>query len=160
MASEGSNSYEKTSVIRGHHIYKSIWTLFIGEELVVEAQDGNEHNKHIVAVMKDGRVVKNIPRCISWVSWFFLLRGGCILYCVTGKLGAKAWSQPRPDENALIHAMASASSTQRLFKAQRLLPMWLNLDLAYKQGRRLFEGGFYSRIYNKPFHRHHKANNV
>ena len=31
IASEGSDNYEKTSVIRGHHIYKSFWILFIGE---------------------------------------------------------------------------------------------------------------------------------
>ena len=58
MASEGSDSYEKTSVIRGHHIYKSVWIPFIGEELIVEAEDGNEHKEHAVAVMKDGCVVR------------------------------------------------------------------------------------------------------
>ena len=65
MASEGSDSYEKTSVIRGHHIYKSVWIPFIGEELVVEAEDGN---KSAVAVMKDGCVVGDFPRCVSRVS--------------------------------------------------------------------------------------------
>ena len=85
MASEGSDSYEKTSVIRGHHIYKSVWTPFIGEELVVEAEDGNEHDKNAVAVMKDGCVVRHVP-CISRVSWFFLKCGGRILCrVVTGK---------------------------------------------------------------------------
>ena len=64
MASEGSDSYEKTSVIRGHHIYKSVWTPFIGEELVVKAEDGNEHDEaeHAVAVMKEGCVVGHVPR--------------------------------------------------------------------------------------------------
>ena len=34
MASQGSReTYEKASVIRGHHVYKTVWTLFIGEEL-------------------------------------------------------------------------------------------------------------------------------
>ena len=62
MASEGSEGYEKMSVIRGHHIYKSVWTPFIEEELMVEAEDGNEH---AVAVKKDGCVVGHVPRCIS-----------------------------------------------------------------------------------------------
>ena len=86
MASEGSDSYEKMSVIRGHHIYKSVWIPFIGEELVVEAEDSN---KHAVAVMKDGCVVGHVPHCVSRVSWFFLKRGGHILCYVTrkGKLG-------------------------------------------------------------------------
>ena len=85
MASEGSDSYEKTSVIGGHHIYKSVWIPFIGEELVVEAEDGNEHDKNAVAVMKDGCVVGHVPRCISRVSWFFLKCGGRILCRFTGK---------------------------------------------------------------------------
>ena len=79
MATQCSDSYEKTSVIRGQHIYKSIWTPIIGEELVLEAQDDNEHDKHAVAVMKDGCVVGHVPRSISQVSWFYLKRGGHIL---------------------------------------------------------------------------------
>ena len=65
MASKGSDSYEKTSVIRGHHIYTSVWILFIREELVAEAEDSNEHDKNAVAVKKDGCVVGPIPCCIS-----------------------------------------------------------------------------------------------
>ena len=33
MASLGSDYYEKASVVKGHHIYKAIWTPMIGEEL-------------------------------------------------------------------------------------------------------------------------------
>ena len=68
-------------MIRGHHIYKSVWTPFIGEELVLEAEDGNEH---AVAVMVSC-VVGHVPRCISRVSRFFLKRGGGILCRITGK---------------------------------------------------------------------------
>ena len=64
MASQCSDSYEKMSVIRGHHIYKSIRTPIIGEELVLEAQDDNEHDKHAVGVMKDGCVIGHVPRSI------------------------------------------------------------------------------------------------
>ena len=85
MASEGSDNYEKTSVISGHHIYKSVWTPSIEEELVVKAEDGNKHYKHAVAVMKNGCVVGHVPRCIFRVSWFFVKRGGHILCHVTGK---------------------------------------------------------------------------
>ena len=98
MASEGSDSYEKTSMIRGHHIYKSTWTPFIWEELVVKAEAGNEHDEHAVAVMKDGCVIGHVPRCISRVSWFFPKRGGHILCRVTGKrkLGLVWRSRPFP----------------------------------------------------------------
>ena len=44
-------------------MYMSVWIPFIGEELVVEAQDGNKYDKHAVAVMKDrGCVVGHVPR--------------------------------------------------------------------------------------------------
>ena len=59
MATQCSDSYEKTSVITGHHNYIQvyIWTPIIGKELFLEAQEDNEHDKHAVAVMKDGCVV-------------------------------------------------------------------------------------------------------
>ena len=54
MASLGSNYYEKVSVVKGHHIYKAIWTPMIGEELPVQSEDNNYHNEHTIAVMMDG----------------------------------------------------------------------------------------------------------
>ena len=56
---------EKKSMVRGHHIYKSIWTPAIGKDLLLEAEDGNEHDKHAVAVMKDCCIVGHAPRSIS-----------------------------------------------------------------------------------------------
>ena len=79
MATQCSDSDENTSVIRDHHIYRSIWTPIIGEKLVFEAQDDNEHDKLAVAVMKDGCIVGHVPRSISQVLWFYLKRGGHIL---------------------------------------------------------------------------------
>ena len=83
MASQESReTYEKASVIRGHHVYKTVWTPFIGQELSLKAEDGNAH---AVAVMKDGSVVGHIPRSLSTVSWYFLKRGGHISCRVTGR---------------------------------------------------------------------------
>ena len=62
MANQCSDSYEKTSMIRGHHIYKSVWTPIIEEQLVLEAQDDNEYSKYAIGVMKNGCVVKHV-RC-------------------------------------------------------------------------------------------------
>ena len=33
MASQGEDRHEVASVIRGHHVYKSVWTPMVGEEL-------------------------------------------------------------------------------------------------------------------------------
>ena len=50
MASLGSDYYEKARVVKGHHIYKAIWTPVIGEELPAQAEDRNDYDEHTVAV--------------------------------------------------------------------------------------------------------------
>ena len=54
--------YEKESVVRGHHIYKASWTPSIGEELPVQREDGNQHDDHAVAVMKNGDMAERAQR--------------------------------------------------------------------------------------------------
>ena len=41
------------SVIRGHHISKTVWTPRFGEELTVEKEADNAHDRHAVAVLPD-----------------------------------------------------------------------------------------------------------
>ena len=53
-----ASRHEKSSIIRGHHIYKSIWTPFIGGKLAVADEEGNEQDCHTVAVMKDCHIVR------------------------------------------------------------------------------------------------------
>lgn len=78
-------TYEKSSVVKGHHIYKFVWTPVIGEELQTKLEQNNEHDRHAVAVMRDDQIVGHLPRSISRVSRFFLSRGGVIVCRVTGK---------------------------------------------------------------------------
>ena len=87
MASQGppDSRFVKSSVVRGHHVYKAVWIPALREELIVKAEDGNAHDEHAMAVVKEGNVVGHMPRSISRVSWFFLKRGGRILCRVTGK---------------------------------------------------------------------------
>ena len=56
MASLGSDYYEKASVVKGHHVYKAVWTPFLGEELSVQPEDHNDHDEHAIAVTRDGHV--------------------------------------------------------------------------------------------------------
>ena len=58
MASQVEDRHERASVIRGHHVYKSVWTP------MVAAEDDNEHDRYTIAVMKDGYVVGHIPRSL------------------------------------------------------------------------------------------------
>ena len=64
-------SYQKVSVARGHRIYKVVWTPEVGEVLKVRTEDGNEH---AIAVVKDGLIIGHVPRSMSHVCWFFLMR--------------------------------------------------------------------------------------
>ncbi len=86
MASLGSHlaSYEKVSVVRGHHIYKVIWTPEVGEVLQVRTEGGNDHDEDAVAVINDGTVVGHVPHSMSRLCWFFLQRGNEMSCCITG----------------------------------------------------------------------------
>ena len=61
--------YEKESIVRGHHVYKSVWTPSTGEVLRALIDDNNEYDRHAVAVVKDDQVVGNVPREIAWISY-------------------------------------------------------------------------------------------
>ena len=54
---------EKHSVLTEHHIYELIWTPIIEEILHLEAEDGNQHDKYTVAVMKK-KTIKSLDTCL------------------------------------------------------------------------------------------------
>ena len=64
------------SVVRGHHIYKRVWTPVMGEKLALKAEDDNSSDARAVAVCKNGDVVGHVPRESAKTVWFFLKRGG------------------------------------------------------------------------------------
>ena len=72
------------SVIRGHHIYKSIWHPILGEQLTLEREDENSHDRHAVSVMKGDAIVGHVPRELSRAYWYFIRHGGTISCEVTG----------------------------------------------------------------------------
>ena len=53
--SMASQTYEKASVIRGHHVYKAVWAPFIGEELPLKAE-----------VFRHTLIVRTLSTCGSW----------------------------------------------------------------------------------------------
>ena len=58
MASQGANSESLCleSVIRGHHVYKRVWSPRIGEQLVLRHEEDNHHDVRAVAIIKDNAV--------------------------------------------------------------------------------------------------------
>lgn len=75
---------ESFVVSRGHHIYKENWTPYLGEILLLQAEEGNVHDRHAVAVLRNNETVGHMPRDLLPVSWFFIKRGGSISCTVTG----------------------------------------------------------------------------
>ena len=87
MASVGDGNeviYLYESVIRGHHVYKRIWTPTTGEILSVNSDPANRHDRFARAVLKVGAIVGHVPREVSRIFQFFLMSGGKIMCEVTG----------------------------------------------------------------------------
>ena len=77
---------EIQSTVRGHHIYKAIWTPVIGEELTVIPEEANDHDPHAIAVLKDEVIVGHVPRELSRILFFFLRRLRSSIVCeITGR---------------------------------------------------------------------------
>ena len=58
------------SVICGHHIYESVWSLILGETVSVDCEHGNLHDRHAVCLLKGGSIVGHVPRELA--KYFFL----------------------------------------------------------------------------------------
>ena len=72
------------AMIRGHHVYKEIWTPVEGEVLPCTREVGNSRDPMAVAVKKGADIVGHVPRKISSICLIFLRRGGSITSRVAG----------------------------------------------------------------------------
>ena len=71
-------TFSVESVIRGHHIYKDIWTPNIGEELICQRELGNLRDPFAVSLLKGTTIVSHVPCKISAICAMFLQTGGTI----------------------------------------------------------------------------------
>ena len=78
------SEYEIESCIRGYHIYKNLWTSFVGESLECNRETDNTEDPYAVCVIK-GRdtIVGHVPRKISAACSLFLRANGTITCIVT-----------------------------------------------------------------------------
>ena len=58
---------EFRSVVRGYHVYRSVWTPVLGELLYTEQELANPEDRYIMSVLKSSTIVGHIPReiCIK-----------------------------------------------------------------------------------------------
>ena len=85
MATKTEETPSIISVVRGHHVYKSVRTPLLEKRLSLRPETGNKHDKYAVSVMKHGGIVDNLPRELLRTGWHFILHGGHVTCEVTGK---------------------------------------------------------------------------
>ena len=77
-------SFAFESVIRGHHIYKSMWCPVLDEELILCEELNNLHDRNAVSIKKEDNVVGHVPRELARVVKKFLRKGGKAICIVSG----------------------------------------------------------------------------
>ena len=77
-------AYQHQSCVRGHHIYKGIWSSTVGEKLKCEREPSSGRDPYAVTVYKRDQVVGHIQRIIPATCSVFIQRGGSIDCTITG----------------------------------------------------------------------------
>ena len=73
------------SVVRGFHVYQTVWTPTINAEHATLQEHGNPEDNYAVAVMNGDVIVGHVPRELSQTFWFFSERGGEVSCKITGR---------------------------------------------------------------------------
>ena len=86
----GAQAFCLNSVVRGHHIYKDIWSSVHGEELHCKREISNVHDLYAVSVFKRGTgIVGHLPKRISTPCHLILRNGGSISCIVNGRCSGR-----------------------------------------------------------------------
>ena len=85
MATQEEAEYKVESVVCGHHVYKHMWTPYLGERLSLCVDVENAHDYCAVSVMKDGEMVDHILRHLLRALWHFIAHGGKVVCELIGK---------------------------------------------------------------------------
>ena len=56
-------------IVHGHHVYKVVWSPYVGEELLVQREVDDIQDDFAVAILKNGMIVAHMPREISRACW-------------------------------------------------------------------------------------------
>ena len=74
------------SCVRGHHVhvFKSIRTPFLEEQLSCQREHGNNEDLYAVAMIKAGVIVGHVLQKISMLCSVFIRQGGTVSCVITG----------------------------------------------------------------------------
>ena len=79
------SEWEMGSYVHGYHIYQSVWTPTLDDELICVRHPFNSINRYAVTVKNGDAIVGPLPKKISRLCSLFLQRGGSIASTVTGR---------------------------------------------------------------------------
>ena len=79
--------YNLNSFVRGFHAYMDIWTPKVGgENFCLNPENENQHDKFVVAIVLEERIVGHVPEKLSKIFHQFMKAPDCAIGCkVTGK---------------------------------------------------------------------------
>ena len=61
-----------SSMVRGYHVYKTVWQPSIGDEFETTVEEGNSHDRYAFAVIVSGMEVGHVPREMSKDVFYFI----------------------------------------------------------------------------------------
>ena len=72
------------SMIRGYHIFRTIWDAVIGKSLQCVQEVGNVEDRYAVAIQRGDTVVGHLPQKISTLCSLFIKHGSTINCTISG----------------------------------------------------------------------------
>ena len=123
------DSFELSSCVRGHHIYKSSWTPTLGEELDCRREADNSSDPYVVAVIRMSAIVGYVPRRISAACSLFLQKDGSSIRSII--TGSRRYSSDLPQGGLEVPCLLKFSgNAKEIAKLRKLLmPTKKQLDV-------------------------------
>ena len=109
------HTFSVLSMVRGFHVYKSIWEANCDEVLRCEREVGNPLDPSAVAVKKGTTIVGHVPRKISTICSIFIRQGGTISCMVNG---SRRYSSDLPQGGLEVPCILTFSTPQ-VYKSEK-----------------------------------------
>ncbi len=81
---------EIDSCVRGYHVFQSVWTPILDDNLICRQETGNVHDRYAVGCYKlddsngTSTLVGHVPKTISILCYIFLRNGNTITCSISG----------------------------------------------------------------------------
>ncbi len=114
-------SFELQSCVRGFHIYQTVWSPRLDEELECLREDGNVMDRCACGVYKSQVLVGHLPRKITHVSSLFLRRGGSVFCRIISERRQRSHDLPQGGLEIPCTVVYCAKTKKEIQKVKKLL---------------------------------------